>query len=90
MNYKELMNQPSGVLFCEIDQSVTPLLVKTGNTENDITVRGVFHPVDNGAVFRYGFDLMSESHKNSLDFHVLTQSEIQGVGFDFIRSKSKQ
>lgn len=73
MNYKELMNEPNGVIFQLVDYAAAPLLQKVETVENDIIVRAFDYEFEQS---RYGFQEMDETDKNSLEFHVFDKAEL--------------
>lgn len=73
MNYKELHDQPNGVVFCEDDLPTAPLFIKRKSLGDDILAEPIFD-LDDGPR-RLGLAEMDDTTRNSLQYHVLTQEE---------------
>lgn len=78
MDWKELHAQPEGVAFCVVEIDPQPVYIKGKSLEDDIMVRPLFDPDDEGER-RMGFREMDQCDLNSVDYHVLKPEDISSI-----------
>lgn len=73
MNYKQLLQQPNGILFYEEDLPAPALFQKIETIADDIIVRSFDAEFEQS---RFGFREMDETDKNSKDFVVFSKEQL--------------